>query len=123
FFCQAEDGIRDPLVTGVQTCALPISPSKGEPAVLGGHLDPDSVSGCLWATGITRVDCSSTLNKHDFALSSRPGLVLDSSRDNEQFSGSEVNLAIPEVDLHLPTDDDEDFVGVSVTVPDKLALN
>src|SRR5207247_7653610 len=24
FFCQAEDGIRDPLVTGVQTCALPI---------------------------------------------------------------------------------------------------
>src|SRR5207247_7929677 len=26
FFFQAEDGIRDPLVTGVQTCALPISP-------------------------------------------------------------------------------------------------
>src|SRR5215216_5452617 len=27
FFFQAEDGIRDDLVTGVQTCALPISPS------------------------------------------------------------------------------------------------
>src|SRR6266536_1166157 len=27
FFFQAEDGIRDPLVTGVQTCALPISRS------------------------------------------------------------------------------------------------
>src|SRR5262249_59285529 len=27
FFCQAEDGIRDWSVTGVQTCALPISPS------------------------------------------------------------------------------------------------
>src|SRR5207247_6760511 len=26
FFFQAEDGIRDPLVTGVQTCALPICP-------------------------------------------------------------------------------------------------
>src|ERR1041384_1006880 len=25
FFCKAEDGIRDKLVTGVQTCALPIS--------------------------------------------------------------------------------------------------
>ena len=25
FFFQAEDGIRDKLVTGVQTCALPIS--------------------------------------------------------------------------------------------------
>src|SRR5207247_5780582 len=27
-FFQAEDGIRDPLVTGVQTCALPISLAK-----------------------------------------------------------------------------------------------
>src|SRR5438105_10072186 len=28
FFFQAEDGIRDPLVTGVQTCALPISEAE-----------------------------------------------------------------------------------------------
>src|SRR3989441_2383341 len=28
FFFQAEDGIRDKLVTGVQTCALPISPQR-----------------------------------------------------------------------------------------------
>src|SRR2546430_12963134 len=32
FFFQAEDGIRDLTVTGVQTCALPISP----PAFLAG---------------------------------------------------------------------------------------
>src|SRR5205823_7451987 len=32
FFFQAEDGIRDKLVTGVQTCALPISPVE-PPAV------------------------------------------------------------------------------------------
>src|SRR2546429_4671869 len=30
FFFQAEDGIRDVAVTGVQTCALPISPSSDE---------------------------------------------------------------------------------------------
>src|SRR5207244_9809193 len=29
FFFQAEDGIRDDLVTGVQTCALPISLDRG----------------------------------------------------------------------------------------------
>src|SRR5438270_9453469 len=29
FFFQAEDGIRDLTVTGVQTCALPISLSRG----------------------------------------------------------------------------------------------
>src|SRR5260370_28879431 len=28
FFFQAEDGIRDSSVTGVQTCALPIFPAK-----------------------------------------------------------------------------------------------
>src|SRR2546425_4360605 len=32
FFFQAEDGIRDKLVTGVQTCALPISPYPAERA-------------------------------------------------------------------------------------------
>src|SRR5258708_29894381 len=31
FFFQAEDGIRDDLVTGVQTCALPISPCRCRP--------------------------------------------------------------------------------------------
>ena len=30
FFFQAEDGIRDKLVTGVQTCALPISAGGAE---------------------------------------------------------------------------------------------
>src|SRR2546430_8026117 len=32
FFFQAEDGIRDLTVTGVQTCALPISSLIGHPA-------------------------------------------------------------------------------------------
>src|SRR5437764_2962779 len=31
FFFQAEDGIRDTSVTGVQTCALPISHCAGHP--------------------------------------------------------------------------------------------
>src|SRR5207244_5637801 len=36
FFFQAEDGIRDDLVTGVQTCALPISDmrERGEPVAI-----------------------------------------------------------------------------------------
>src|SRR5437764_14893249 len=36
FFFQAEDGIRDTSVTGVQTCALPISraPTRARPARL-----------------------------------------------------------------------------------------
>src|SRR5207245_6254141 len=35
---QAEDGIRDATVTGVQTCALPIFPIERRRAVVGQHL-------------------------------------------------------------------------------------
>src|SRR3712207_7404469 len=41
FFFQAEDGIRDIGVTGVQTCALPILGSCRVPAALSLPLDPD----------------------------------------------------------------------------------
>src|SRR2546425_7896037 len=58
FFFQAEDGIRDKLVTGVQTCALPIWSNRA-PALLaliagqvrsrersaGARFDPQSVRG------------------------------------------------------------------------------
>src|SRR5207244_10533615 len=45
FFFQAEDGIRDDLVTGVQTCALPISPcpldhARRERVGIGGYAAP-----------------------------------------------------------------------------------
>src|SRR5256886_13153570 len=36
FFFQAEDGIRDLTVTGVQTCALPICPAPVLPSILKG---------------------------------------------------------------------------------------
>src|SRR6266702_6367038 len=49
FFFQAEDGIRDGHVTGVQTCALPISRSSDCPAPprrrgSSGHRDRDRKS-------------------------------------------------------------------------------
>src|SRR5689334_23705553 len=37
FFFQAEDGIRDGTVTGVQTCALPICRQRGEQDERGGQ--------------------------------------------------------------------------------------
>src|SRR5207247_5304275 len=48
FFFQAEDGIRDPLVTGVQTCALPISDNaESETGTHAGALLP------RWRVGLT----------------------------------------------------------------------
>src|SRR3989441_8395562 len=40
FFFQAEDGIRDKLVTGVQTCALPICPGRSSLACGRGRRAP-----------------------------------------------------------------------------------
>src|SRR5438105_5667819 len=44
FFFQAEDGIRDPLVTGVQTCALPIWQTIHDGITAGAHLEPKDQS-------------------------------------------------------------------------------
>src|SRR5256885_12262582 len=52
FFLQAEDGIRDYKVTGVQTCALPISADRytGQPmpATAGPPLLATSPGCCRW---------------------------------------------------------------------------
>src|SRR3989441_2755946 len=56
FFFQAEDGIRDKLVTGVQTCALPISfAALGRGAVTQERLlssHTGRASGFLWGRAV-----------------------------------------------------------------------
>src|SRR5437588_11637769 len=65
FFFQAEDGIRDHCVTGVQTCALPISGGEGARGpedllrkfrVTGRHVDGLALGDRPWAThaGVVR---------------------------------------------------------------------
>src|SRR3712207_7800654 len=55
FFFQAEDGIRDIGVTGVQTCALPIS-AKGEDGGSEAPIASSGRSGCprSWARSWAR---------------------------------------------------------------------
>src|SRR6266404_1485856 len=50
FFFQAEDGIRDKLVTGVQTCALPIFPRQASP-VKRERVGADATSGGQYERG------------------------------------------------------------------------
>src|SRR5690606_40184060 len=50
FFFPAEDGIRDFHVTGVQTCALPISRVSFEQAVELNPREPEYYSFLAWAT-------------------------------------------------------------------------
>src|SRR5205809_5621034 len=58
FFCQAEDGIRDVAVTGVQTCALPISNRAHRAlrrgATLRGYVRGTKPSGARISTVVSR---------------------------------------------------------------------
>src|SRR5256885_12671081 len=55
FFFQAEDGIRDYKVTGVQTCALPILFKVSNKSLLGNELHGDSggVVGAIEVIGVS----------------------------------------------------------------------
>src|SRR2546421_2147643 len=70
FFFQAEDGIRDLIVTGVQTCALPIYLARAithshtvaciDHHVSGGSLPTPSPSAFTWVVRATRRPGAST---------------------------------------------------------------
>src|SRR5207244_6062384 len=62
FFFQAEDGIRDDLVTGVQTCALPIFQFANEKSCRR------AFAGCVDLTPVT--SCCERTCVGDWALSS-----------------------------------------------------
>src|SRR2546429_4684859 len=67
FFFQAEDGIRDVAVTGVQTCALPISRA----------LSPSTFS--WWSRRSRPCSCPSTPNSPATRSCLRSGLLVTSS--------------------------------------------
>src|SRR5256885_2655622 len=76
FFFQAEDGIRDYKVTGVQTCALPICPDDERAAELNHYLRSDDNDAIFFARGgygLMRI-----LDGLDFdALRANPRPVVD----------------------------------------------
>src|SRR6266566_9620923 len=58
FFFQAEDGIRDYKVTGVQTCALPISLAPAGPKTVGRRLSSPDAPGSPWRAAAIPRDCA-----------------------------------------------------------------
>src|SRR5687767_15665458 len=57
FFFQAEDGIRDKLVTGVQTCALPISANSAPAFTSAGTANvPENSGGTIYTATASDAD-------------------------------------------------------------------
>src|SRR3989441_13352580 len=92
FFFQAEDGIRDKLVTGVQTCALPIF----DPGDQAGGARERRDRARLEAGGRGRVSCGAPLLSPREGPACRPGLLPRHSprqeRSEERRVGKSVDL-------------------------------
>src|SRR2546427_5153236 len=85
FFFQAEDGIRDLTVTGVQTCALPISYTSLELSQL---LDEVNVVSRAFGAPDNRYAEASLLNYQSY-LDVNPNSVADLKRSEERRVGKE----------------------------------
>src|SRR5687767_11052249 len=99
FFFQAEDGIRDKLVTGVQTCALPILhvQSAGRQEVQSGDVlaatlqQKSYAAELLAAQGVTRLD---VLEYITHGISKIPPAAPSGGR--EEFEGGEADAGVGE---------------------------
>ena len=86
FFFQAEDGIRDKLVTGVQTCALPILKSQvAEARVVIGAATQRPVKFALTFVDRMFVDAGKAA-RHETVLVELPVLI---ARSEERRVGNE----------------------------------
>src|SRR2546430_6961112 len=83
FFFQAEDGIRDLTVTGVQTCALPISRSGSLHGSLGGHR--------LAAGDILHMELVPTVNGYSARLM-RPTVIGSPSKEQEETARTLIEI-------------------------------
>src|SRR5690606_17372886 len=94
FFFQAEDGIRDFHVTGVQTCALPISPGQA------GNACGDSVRCSLGlASSMLLLACPEGTSGQTLALASiltcsRPGPGASSSAFSASSTSARCSLRV-----------------------------
>src|SRR2546422_7803176 len=77
FFFQAEDGIRDVAVTGVQTCALPIFGLFLGKIYKGSHFMQEryEVRPGLWLASFSQYDFDGRSEEHTSELQSRLHLV------------------------------------------------
>src|SRR5207253_3990664 len=95
FFFQAEDGIRDGHVTGVQTCALPIS-WFNFPSAVNGRVPIGYPMGTLPLTALGKLNQASPFIRHGIVSSLFPfpgalphGFTIDIMRSEERRVGKE----------------------------------
>src|SRR5256885_7381803 len=90
FFFQAEDGIRDYKVTGVQTCALPIYWTTERPGLGLGENIFDVGSAFLGGAGPARTGTRAAGEAADAAEGAAPGVRAAGALDNTDADTSAI---------------------------------
>lgn len=85
-------------------------------------LDPGVVGGGEVGGGFAGVDDATGFDDHGVALGFGAGDVFFAPGDDEEFALFDRDGSVAEFDDHFAREDKEGFVGVVVTVPDKVAL-
>src|SRR5438874_8826234 len=86
FFFQAEDGIRDLYVTGVQTCALPIyNPGRQQATEVGAQCGSGAGSGAFGFFGKDNNLAGGRSEEHTSELQSRRELVCRLLLEKKKF--------------------------------------
>jgi len=84
---------------------------------------PRVTGGGLFAAGIPGVYCPCDLHEHGAAFILCRGLVFYSLRNDKNLPVPDRHIAIPEVNAHFSTQDDQHLIGVFVVKPNELPLN
>ncbi len=88
-----------------------------------GISDPDIIRRSQSPTCIARIDCPGRFDQQDFAFVFGIRFMFCTSGDNQQLTCMQVHLSIPKLDAHVSFKHNEHFVGLSMTVPNKLSLD
>src|SRR5688572_9300469 len=94
FFFQAEDGIRDLTVTGVQTCALPISATASLsscPISAGNSSEPSAL---MWTARNQRASALANARARERS-DRKPPVPVSAARGRRSFSTTPPNAAGP----------------------------
>src|SRR2546430_7560977 len=102
FFFQAEDGIRDLTVTGVQTCALPISDSTAVLASVRALNSLESVGESMRAT-LNAIDRKSTRLNSSHSQISYAVFCLKKKKQKTRSKQSNYNTTHETSSIHIPS--------------------
>jgi hypothetical protein len=86
-------------------------------------LNPDLVQPGQFAASVAGVERAGRFDQEDAAFIFSNRFMLDAFRHDVHFTFVEADDVIAQVDLHRSSDEDEDFVGFGVGMPDELALD